>query len=297
MSKPVAREVEREDVPRPLRRPEDRQPAVADLEGQLDRLRRDRGEVDRDLRAQRPHHQLQRLPEPGAALDRDVVVRSVVLEPLAAKRSRGRSRRTRASSRAASPTPGRASPRRPAAPTSRAPSGSGRPRAGRASTAVIAAFAGDRPGSCMIAVPSLSARRLRAEPGERRDRVDAPRLCRPGRVVPEASPPHARARAARAGSSPAARTPCRSRASSKCDAMGMTTSTLAPPDRTARAGARVHGTTACSRTSTLLDQENDEVGRARRRAARRGARARPLGAARAARGRRHRHRASSTTRT
>ena len=58
----------------------------ADLEGELDRLRRDRGEVDRDLRPERLQHQLQRLAEPGAADDRDVVVRSVMLEPLAAKR-------------------------------------------------------------------------------------------------------------------------------------------------------------------------------------------------------------------
>ena len=61
-----------------------------------------------------------------------------------------------------------------------------RPPESRSSvTAVIAAFAGERPGSCMIAVPSFDRRRLRAEPGERRDRIDAPRLRRPGRVVAE----------------------------------------------------------------------------------------------------------------
>ena len=51
--------------------------------------------------------------------------------------------------------------------------------------AVIAAFAGDRPGSCMIAVPSPIVDVSAPEPGKRRDRVDAPRLGRPGRRVPE----------------------------------------------------------------------------------------------------------------
>ena len=56
---------------------EDRQPAVGDLRGERDVLRPDRGEVDRDVGAQRPHHHLQRLAEPGRA--RPVVGDAVVL--------------------------------------------------------------------------------------------------------------------------------------------------------------------------------------------------------------------------
>src|SRR5205814_936231 len=84
----LARAVEREDGPRLLRRPEDRQPAVRDLDRLLDRLRRDRRDVDRDLGAQRSQHQLQRLAEPGRAVARvrDVVVRAVVLEHVAPER-------------------------------------------------------------------------------------------------------------------------------------------------------------------------------------------------------------------
>ena len=43
-------------------------------------------EIDRDVRTQRAGHQLQRLAEPGAVRDRDVVVRAVVLDELAAQR-------------------------------------------------------------------------------------------------------------------------------------------------------------------------------------------------------------------
>ena len=80
--------VEREDLARTLRREEERDPAVADLERELDGLRRDRREVDRDLGAQRTQHQLQRLAEPGRAVAgvRDLVLRAVVLERLAAQR-------------------------------------------------------------------------------------------------------------------------------------------------------------------------------------------------------------------
>ncbi len=122
-----------ERVARLLRRPEDREPAVGDLERLRDRLRAHHREVDRDVRAERARHQLQRLAEPGAVRERDVVVRAVVLDESRGEAPRGRSRRTRASSRAACPTAGRASPRRPAARTSRGRGGSGRPTGGRAS--------------------------------------------------------------------------------------------------------------------------------------------------------------------
>ena len=46
----------------------------------------ERGEVDRHVRAERPRHQLQRLAEPGAVRERDVVVLAVVLDDLAAQR-------------------------------------------------------------------------------------------------------------------------------------------------------------------------------------------------------------------
>jgi len=70
----------------PGRAPEDRQPAVRDLERELDRPRRERCQVDRDLAPHRPHHQAQRLSEPRAVAERDVVVHAVMLEPFAPER-------------------------------------------------------------------------------------------------------------------------------------------------------------------------------------------------------------------
>jgi hypothetical protein len=78
---PVARAIDWEHRARLLRRPEDRQPAVGDLERLLDRLRPDRRKVDRNVGPERPRHQLQRLAEPGAALHRNVVMHAVMLEP------------------------------------------------------------------------------------------------------------------------------------------------------------------------------------------------------------------------
>ena len=51
--------------------------------------------------------------------------------------------------------------------------------------AVIAVFAGERAGICMIAEPTLIRRRRRREPGEHGDGVGAPGLRRPGRVEAE----------------------------------------------------------------------------------------------------------------
>src|SRR5581483_8912244 len=72
-----------EHVVQPLRRDPDRQPALSDLRRELDVPRADRGEVDRDLRAKRPGHQLQR----PVVAERDLVVLAVVLERLAAEGS------------------------------------------------------------------------------------------------------------------------------------------------------------------------------------------------------------------
>ena len=69
-----------------LGRPEDGQPTVGDLERLRDRFRTHRRDVDRDVRTKRASHQLEGLPETGAVRDRDVVVRPVVFEKLAAER-------------------------------------------------------------------------------------------------------------------------------------------------------------------------------------------------------------------
>ena len=63
-----------------LRGEEQREPAVGDLGGEGDVLRALGGEEDRDLRAQRVDRRLERLAEPGAARQRQVVELAVVLE-------------------------------------------------------------------------------------------------------------------------------------------------------------------------------------------------------------------------
>ncbi len=74
----------------PVRREEDRQPAVGDLRAERDVLRSDRRDVDRDVVARRMHDELERLAEPGrvGTRVRDVVVRAVMLEPLLARQDR-----------------------------------------------------------------------------------------------------------------------------------------------------------------------------------------------------------------
>src|SRR6188472_4087056 len=57
---------------------EDRDPAVADLGGHLDRLAADRADEHRDLVAERVEVELQRLALAGAALDRQLVVLAVM---------------------------------------------------------------------------------------------------------------------------------------------------------------------------------------------------------------------------
>ena len=69
-----------------LRRPEDREPSVRDVEGLRNRLRAHDGEVDGDVGAERPRHQLQRLAEPRPVCDGDVVVLAVVLHELPSQR-------------------------------------------------------------------------------------------------------------------------------------------------------------------------------------------------------------------
>src|SRR5207248_6723781 len=85
---PGAGEARAEGVVEALRVDEDRQPAVRDLGGEGDVLRADRREEDRNVRPERPEHQLQRLPEPGGAdaVVRDPVVLALVLDRLAAER-------------------------------------------------------------------------------------------------------------------------------------------------------------------------------------------------------------------
>ena len=188
---------------------------------------------------------------------------SVVLEPLATERPLARSRRTRGSCRAASPTPGRASPRRPAALTCPSPIRKRPPESRSSVTAVIAAFAGERPGSCMIAVPSLSVSVVRSEPGERRNRIDPPGLCRPGRVVAQAL------RLARQLDQlervrPRWRIAHVEAELHQCDAMTMTTSHLCPTRPNGLSRCARSWTSACFRTSSLLDQRERRSGCARR---------------------------------
>ena len=74
------------DLLRLLRVVEDRLPAVGQLGGQLDVLRAERGQDDRDVRADRVVDELQRLAESGAlpGRQRDLIVRALVLQPLPA---------------------------------------------------------------------------------------------------------------------------------------------------------------------------------------------------------------------
>ncbi len=83
-----ARERRGKGLPRAFGREEDREPAVGDLGGELDRLRLEDGEVDRDVGAKRPRHQLERLPESRRARAgvRNLVVQAVVLERLPPER-------------------------------------------------------------------------------------------------------------------------------------------------------------------------------------------------------------------
>ena len=122
-------------------------------------------------------------------------------DALARERHAARPRRTRACAGAGARSAGRASPRRPAGPTIRGPAASARPRDGRSSppsspsSRRCAPASGRRPrragcGSCgRRATPARSRRRCRRPPTPRRRRI------------PGARPP-ARARAARAASTP-----------------------------------------------------------------------------------------------
>ena len=182
MSKPGPRTVEREHAAGLFRRPEDREPAVRELERLLDRLRADRGEVDRQFGAERPRHQFQRLAEPGAVANRNVVVLAVMFEPLAAQHCAHDLDVLARLPERLPPLlpvpalyhlrPGRAEPEpEPSAREQverRRGHGGVRRRAAR--------DLHDRRAEA-------DRRRQRTQPGERRDRIDPPRLRRPRRVV------------------------------------------------------------------------------------------------------------------
>src|SRR5205807_1451463 len=68
--------LEAERLARPLGGEEEREPAVADLEGEADVLRAERGEIDGDLRPERSEHQLERLAEARRVL---AAIRNLVL--------------------------------------------------------------------------------------------------------------------------------------------------------------------------------------------------------------------------
>ena len=167
-----------------LGREEDREPAVGDLRRQRDVLRADRGEVDRHVGAQRVDDQLERLAEAGRAGARvgDVVVLAVVLERLLAAEDRADDLDVLARARERL-APGLAVPAlrdlrapRPEAQEDAAAGEEVERRDGRGRRR------GRRAGICMIAVPSLIARRASADPRERRDGVRAVRLGRPDGV-------------------------------------------------------------------------------------------------------------------
>ena len=123
-----------------------RQPSVGDLEGLRDGLGRppwpDHQESDR---AEGPRHQLQRLAEAGTALRRDVVVLAVMLESLPAED------RTHDLDGAPRIFPSGLPHASPCQPSTQAgvpsPIRSGGGESVSSVEAVIAAFAGERPGS------------------------------------------------------------------------------------------------------------------------------------------------------
>ena len=174
----------RERRARLLRRPEDREPAVPDLGRLRDRLRGDRGDVDRDLGAQRPCHQLERLAEAGAVRQRDVVVLAVVLEQVAPEgcpHDLDVLARLRERLPPRLPVPALDDLRaRRAEPEQEATAGEEVERRGR-HRGVGRRAAGDLhdPG------PELDLRGRRPEPREHAHAVRSPGLGRPGRVVAE----------------------------------------------------------------------------------------------------------------
>ena len=204
MSNPSRAPFDREDLARALGREEERHPAVRDLERELDRLRphRRRGRSGSRCGAAAPsasaacRARSRRGPSTGCRSAR----RGARARRGAGRRAR--SRRTRASSRAACPTARRASPSTTCGPDVPSPSRKRPPESRSSVAAVIAVFAGVRPGICMIAEPTLIRSVVAASQASTRDGVRPPRLRGPRRVVAERAPPPARARSARAGSSP-----------------------------------------------------------------------------------------------
>ena len=205
-----------ERVARLLRRPEDREPAVGDLECLRDRLGTHHREVDRDVRAERAGHQLQRLAEAGAVRERDVVVGAMVLDEFAAKRRADdldvlARLLERLSPRLAVPAlddlrPGRPETEQEAAAGQEVERGCRHRRVRRRAAGDLH----DRRAELDPLRHRARARRARS-----RSRFPRPRRPMPSRI--RAAPPPAPGRAARADSCRAARTPCRSRAS--CRAM------------------------------------------------------------------------------
>ena len=184
MSKPSRRFAHREDLARALGLEEERDPAVRDLERELDRLRPHRREVDRDLGAKRARHQLQRLAEPRRARPRvrDVVVLAVVLEQLAPQHRADdldvlARLRERLAPRLAVPALDDLRARRAEAEQEAAAGEQvERRRRHRRVRRGARRDLQDRRAD-------LQRRRRRGEPAEHADRVGAPRLRCPGRVV------------------------------------------------------------------------------------------------------------------
>ena len=160
-----------------------RQPAVGDLRRQRRVLRPDRGDVDRDPLLHGRDRQLQRLARPVG--QRQLERLAVEDSPARAPAPSARPRRTRACAAAAGRSAARASPRPPAARSSRSRAASARPRAGRSSPRSSRSSRAERAGIWKIAEPSLIVDGRLGEPGEDRRRVGAVGLGGPDAVVAE----------------------------------------------------------------------------------------------------------------
>ena len=187
----------------------DRQPPVGDLGCELDRARLEDGEVDRDVGAKRPRHQLERLAEPGRVGARvgHLVVLALVLERFPAQ-DRPHHLDVLAGLPERLSRAGRASPRRPAGLTGRGRAGSGRRTSDRAWRRSSPSRPGCGRGSGRSrSRPSVSSSSQPARRAPSRRPSPTPRPPRPSRS--RGAPPPARARSGRSGSSRAAHIPCR----------------------------------------------------------------------------------------
>ena len=179
--RPAARPaaIVRVQLGRVLGREEHRQPAVGDLAGQLQVLRPDRGQVDRDVLAYRVQGEPQRLARPVGQRQR--VVLAVVGDRLGGPAPAGRSRRTRGCGPAACRTGRRASPRDTCGPDTPRPSRNRPPESVSRVAAVIAVIAGVRAGICRIGAAEVDPLGLRGDPAEHAS-------ARPSRTPPRPRP-------------------------------------------------------------------------------------------------------------